>query len=127
MTRSWDSTTADYVKYDFLRPCVMIAIENPPVDLGPKHLEVVGLKGFLKATAPDVDETLVDLRLQEVAYHIATGYHQASLGAGLEWLSIFDHQDACSMLREGLKDTMNNRENLRNSMRQNPKGMLVSI
>ena len=113
---------AQYVKYAFIRHRLRIEVHNLPEHLGPEELEVGGLKEFLKVTAPEVDSTLVDRRLEEATEYLAGIPQQARLGPGLEWLSVLEHDEAYSILSKFLRDAPKVEDNLRVAMKELQQG-----
>jgi hypothetical protein len=62
-------TSFYYIQYAFVRPIRnRVAVEDSQLEHpGPENLEVVGLKKFVHATAPEVDlAALIDRRLEEL-------------------------------------------------------------
>lgn len=84
--------------------------------IGPEELEVFGLKEFLQTLAPDVDSALVDQRLMEGAETIAGRFGQGSLGLGLQWLSVLDHEEACAIVQGSRNISRKLQERLRVSL-----------
>lgn len=97
-----------FIRYAFVRACgqrivVDLPSRTPP---GPEELEVVGLKEFLKATAPEVDLAVVDRRLHDVAKALNSRWYQAALPPSIEPVSVLSHVDAVEILLDCLKDAM---------------------
>ncbi|GAP87902.1 hypothetical protein SAMD00023353_1601020 [Rosellinia necatrix] len=68
------------IRYAFVRPRRQsITVDRPPpAPLGPEDLEVVGLKEFLAAMAPEVDPTAVDRRAREIHQRLAASPARSS-------------------------------------------------
>ncbi|KAI0418913.1 hypothetical protein F5X98DRAFT_336684 [Xylaria grammica] len=80
-----------------------ITVDHPPPDLlGPEDLEVVGLKEFMAATAPEVDPAAIDRRLQELHQKHATSQQEPFLPPPHP-LSVLNQEDAAQILLGSLK------------------------
>jgi hypothetical protein len=100
-----------FIRYAFVRACQQrILVDLPPLTPpGPEQLEVVGLKEFLDATAPEVDSTVVDRHLHTVAEHLVASAHQGTQGTrfpGIEPVSVFSHAEATDILLRFLFSNM---------------------
>jgi hypothetical protein len=94
------SYAAHFIRYAFVRASqrrisVDLSPRTPP---GPEELEVVGLKEFLGATAPEVDTAIVDRRLHNLAEKLAAGEYEGTLPPGTERLSALSQAEAANML-----------------------------
>jgi hypothetical protein len=118
------SVQACFIRYAFVRPKANISVENYLENLKPEAIEVCGLKEFLQATAPEVDQDLVDHRLKELEAYISNAPEQIPLGPGLEWVSVLEPHEACVVLRDFSEDAEYVKGNLRLAMEDDPEGRL---
>jgi hypothetical protein len=119
----WPSFKSSYFRYAFVRLKMQISLENIGLEnLEPDMMEVVGLKQFLQATAPEVDPNLVNQRLKELEAYISSAPKQIPLGAGLDWVSVLKPDEACVILKDFLEDAEYIKENLRLAMEDDPEG-----
>jgi hypothetical protein len=118
----WQPSTARFVKYAFVRPRVLLTVGRQPLSIPPDDLEVVGLEGFLLATAPHVDQVLVHQRLTELTEYLATRPHQARLGRGLKWLSVLELIEARAIVEDFLSYAVRLHMDLVSVMRDMPQG-----
>lgn len=116
------SFQAKFIRYAFVRLKTQVLVENFTENLGPETMEVGGLKEFIRATAPEVDQNLVDQRLKELELYISTAPDQVALGQGLKWLSVLEPHEADVMLKDFLEDAAYVKENLRLAMEDDPEG-----
>lgn len=121
------SATARYIRYALVRPRHRrILVDHPPyTPPGPEDLEVVGLKEFLRLTAPEIDSALVDRRLSELAGQIAAGgpyWKPLPPGGGVEALAVLGQAEAAQMLLEFLGDAREGKTRLREAMAECPGG-----
>lgn len=112
----YPSCQARFIRYAFIRLKTQISMENTPESLVSEMIEVCGLKEFLKATAPEVDQNLVDQRLKELELYISNAPEQIPLGPGMEWVSVLEPHDACVVLKDFLEDAEYVKGNLRLAM-----------
>ncbi|KAI0843396.1 hypothetical protein F5Y06DRAFT_291309 [Hypoxylon sp. FL0890] len=70
----------------------------------PAQVDVVGIKGFLKATAPHVDPALVDRSLAEAVENVRKREGRTHAAPGLGWVSVLTHKEACAFLNGFLND-----------------------
>ena len=110
------------IRYAFIRARQQhIVVDSSPImPPSPEELEVVGLKEFLSATAPEVAHDIVDRRIQEVAERIAKIPYQGSLPLK-ELISVLSQEDAIEMLLGFLEDAGENKEVLRAARDEDPK------
>ncbi|KAH8161272.1 hypothetical protein CIB48_g6975 [Xylaria polymorpha] len=93
---------AYYIRYAFIRPRKQrIATDCPLLEApGPQDLEVAELKEFLDITAPEVDPTVIEHRLNETAKKLSQKPHYEPLRPGLEPLSVLTQPDAANLLAD---------------------------
>ena len=115
---------ATHLKYALLRLKMQHRVDEEVAALTPGMVQVGGLKEFLHIMAPEVSPELVDQRLQELEGYISGAPEQAALRAGLNWLSVFEQHEACSILGNFLEDAAFVKENLKQAMEENPTGTL---
>ncbi|KAI1846166.1 hypothetical protein JX266_007691 [Neoarthrinium moseri] len=114
-----------HIRYAFIRvrgPSVVI--EDPPSSPpGPENLEVVGLKGFLSATASEVDPAIIDQRLEDTRKSIKAeaAYRGSPWPAQVEPLSVLTQGEAAAMLLEFLGDARKRNEKFRKAMEGDPE------
>ncbi|KAI0445155.1 hypothetical protein F4803DRAFT_571956 [Xylaria telfairii] len=104
--RSDDWPKAYYIRYTFIRPRKQrIAADRPLLEASnPQDLEVVGLQEFPRITAPDVNPTVIEHRLNETAKKLSHKPHYEPLRPGLEPLSVLTKPDAASLLSDFLRN-----------------------
>ena len=119
----YPSTQTRFIQYAFVRLKTPISVDSIPENLGPEMIEVGGLKEFLRATAPEVDQDLVDQRLKELKIYISNTPEQIPLGPGLDWVSVFKPHEACAVLKDFLEDAVYVKGNLRLAMEDDPEGV----
>ena len=113
-----------FIRYAFVRACHQCIVVDLPLRTtpGPEELEVVGLKKFLAATAPEVDQAIVDQRLHNLAEELAGRSDQGILPPGIEPLSVLSQAEAANMLLDFLDDAKKMKKRLRVAMEENPEG-----
>jgi len=113
-----------FIRYAFVRACQQrIVVDLTPLTPpGPEELNVVGLKEFLDATAPEVDPAVVDHRLHDVAEALNSSWNQGTLPPGIEPVSVLSQTEAADMLLEFLEDARKVKRRLRVAMEENPEG-----
>jgi hypothetical protein len=116
-------TEANYFRYAFVRARVRIRAGEPRKPLSRQELDVFSLRGFIRATAPEVDPTLVDQRLEELIGDCPTTATQGTLRIGLDPLGVLGHLEAGSMLLDFLMDARRVERNLHFAMMEDPEGM----
>ncbi|KAK8062916.1 hypothetical protein PG997_015013, partial [Apiospora hydei] len=88
-----------------------ISVEDPPTAaLGPERLEIVGLEGFLAATAPDVNLGVLDARLDAIRSTPVMG-----------------QAEAATILLECLDAARALNSNFREAMEQSPEGESAAL
>lgn len=118
------SSGSYYMRYAFIRPRQQgIVVDHPPLKLpSPEELEVVGLKEFLRATAPEVDPVLIDRRLHDVAKKLASGSpYWEPLPPDVNPLAVLSQPEAADILLEFLNDARKLKARLRDAMRESPE------
>ncbi|KAI1773228.1 hypothetical protein F4818DRAFT_121087 [Hypoxylon cercidicola] len=119
-----------YIRYAFIRPRHQrIMIDRLPRESpGQEELEVVGLKEFLSATAPEVDPVVIDRRLHEVAEKLASGRpYWRPLPPDVEPLSVLNQAEAAGILLDFLQDAKALNKRLREAMKESPEGEFSSL
>jgi hypothetical protein len=113
-----------FIRYAFVRACQQrILVDLPSLTPpGPEELEVVGLKEFLDATAPEVDPAIVDRRLHDVAEALNSRPRQGTLPPGIEPVSVLSQGEAADILLEFLEDARKMKKHLRVAIEENPAG-----
>lgn len=124
----WDSA-ASYsysIRYAFVRPRRQrIMVDSPTLQpLDPQNLEVVGLRGFLAVTAPEIDPSIIERRLHEVAVRLAAGPwpNSGALPSHIDPLSVFTHAEAAESLSEFLSGARELNQRLSKDMREHTGG-----
>jgi hypothetical protein len=95
---------------------------GPHFVVRPEKLEVVGLREFLRITAPEVDGAVIESRLQEIKDKVLAGPSQGPLPLGIEPLSVFSPEDAAEVLEVFLQDTVGMNKRLRVAINKYHKG-----
>ncbi|KAI0142511.1 hypothetical protein F4776DRAFT_676376 [Hypoxylon sp. NC0597] len=101
--KTCDLPDVSAVKYAFVRLRVdrYMDIIDPatykPI-IKPGQVEVTGLKGFLKATASNVDLALLDQLVVETVQTVANREGRPQATSGLEWISVMTHDEAYAFL-----------------------------
>lgn len=123
----WDSA-ASYtysIRYAFIRPRRQrIMIDSPTLQPpGPEDLEVVGLRGFLETMALEIDPSIVDRRLQDVAERLAAGPwpNSGALPSHTDPLSVFTYAEAVESLPEFLGGARELNQRLREDMKEHSR------
>jgi hypothetical protein len=111
-----------FIRYAFVRACQQrIVVDLPPLTPpGPEELEVVRLKEFLDATAPEVDPAVIDRRLHDVAEALNARWYQGTLPPGIEPISVLSQAEAAAMLLDFLARKVKKR--LRVAIEENLEG-----
>ncbi|GAB1317085.1 Proteophosphoglycan ppg4 [Madurella fahalii] len=115
-----------FVRYAFLRARKRIAwpdIADSSLEtlVRPESIQVVGgVKEFLRETAPEVDELLVDACFDD-AVNVLRERWPAGLGPDMDFISLLDDGTAQSILKDFLQDAVYVRENLRMAMQGMPR------
>lgn len=114
------------IRYAFIRACQQrIAVDLPPLTPpGPEELEMVGLKEFLGAIAPEVEPAVVDRSLHDVAEKLTARRNQGILPPGTEPVSVLSQAEAADMLLDFLEDARKVKKRLRVAMQEDPEGEL---
>lgn len=117
-----------FIRYAFVRVCRQrILVDQPPLTPpGPEELEVVGLKEFLGATAPEVDPAVVDRHLRDVAEELAALWCQAPRPPGRETVSMLPQADAADLLVDFLEDARKVKKRLCVAMKGKPRKRVPS-
>lgn len=68
----------------------LVSLEDSGETLEPSVIEVEDLKGFLSASAPGIDMSLVYQGLQEVELSISQSHGQGPMVPGANWVSGFN-------------------------------------
>lgn len=110
---------AIYLKYALVRLKTQLVVDQAAETLTPEIVQVGGIKEFLQIVAPEVNPDRVEQRLQELQIYISHSPDQAALGPGMSWLSVFEPQEACSILRDFLEDAKFVKGNLKMAMEDN--------
>ena len=113
-----------FIQYAFVRARQQRIVVDPPplTPPGQDELEVVGLKDFLNATAPEVDLAIIDRRLDDMAKKLVGGPYEGILPPGIEPISVLSQADAAGILLGGLEDARKVKERLRVLMEEKPEG-----
>jgi hypothetical protein len=120
-----------FVRYAFLRARKHVACYDPA---GPtldtliqqEYIEVVGgVKEFLRETAPEVDEHLVDSRFDDTV-RVLRDRWLAEPGPTIDFISLLDDATARSILKDFVQDATYVKENLRRAMQATPEGKTAS-
>lgn len=120
-----------FVQYAFLRARKHITCYDPAgptLDtlVQPEYIEVVGgVKEFLRETAPEVDERLVDACFDDTA-RVLRDRWLAELGPDIDFISLLDDATARSILKDFVQDATYVKENLRMAMQALPEGKMAS-
>ncbi|KAI0424111.1 hypothetical protein F5Y09DRAFT_325339 [Xylaria sp. FL1042] len=121
------------IRYAFVRPRRQrIEVDLPALQApGPEDLEVVGLRGFLEVTAPEIESSIIDDRLREAADRIAAGPwpNSGTLPSHIDPLSVFTREEVAELLPDFLQSARELNQRLRDDMKESPGGKtpLVSI
>lgn len=128
-TRTWPPkpTRATFLKYALVRLKMQVLLGGVTAILEPEMVEVGGLKEFLREMAPETDPKLVDQRVKELRDYVSNAPQQVALGPGLDWVSVFEPHEACSMLKDFLEDAAFVNGTVKLAMKENPKGMFFSV
>ncbi|KAI0098067.1 hypothetical protein GGR51DRAFT_539130 [Nemania sp. FL0031] len=100
------SYRAQIWKYAFVRqrkciPIVGVGGQTAvPVTLGPEDVDVFDVKDFLQITAPHVDSAIVSQRLEVLEDKMSRSRGLGILGSGMRWLSVLEHQEAYTFLKD---------------------------
>lgn len=109
-----------FIRYAFVRARQQRIVVDPPplTPPGQDELEVVGLKDFLNATAPEVDLAIIDRRLDDIAKGLVDRPYEGTLPLGIEPISVLSQADAAGILLGGLEDARKVKEHLRALMEE---------
>lgn len=105
-----------------------IEVDRPPrlISSGLKKLEVVGLKEFLGAVAPEIAHDIIHRRIREVGERIANNGYEGPLHLK-DRISVLSLADAAEMLMDFLEDVRKVKKNLRAVMDKDPKGKSLLV
>ncbi|KAI1109948.1 hypothetical protein F5Y14DRAFT_455530 [Nemania sp. NC0429] len=127
----WNSASSySYsIQYAFVRPRrqrIMVdspTLQPPTLD----NLEVVGLRGFLEIVAPEIDPSIVERRLREVADRLAAGPWVSSGGlpSHVDPMSVFTPAEAAESLSDFIRSARQLNQRLREDMKEHSGGSMA--
>ncbi|KXX74449.1 hypothetical protein MMYC01_208610 [Madurella mycetomatis] len=115
-----------FVRYAFVRARKRIAwsdIASSSLEalVRPEYIQVVGgVKEFLRETAPEVDDRMVDTRFDDAVRAMRERW-PVGPGPDTDFISPLDNDTARSVLKDFLQDTIYVRKNLRMAMQAMPR------
>ncbi|KAH8670962.1 hypothetical protein BX600DRAFT_537281 [Xylariales sp. PMI_506] len=90
--------------------------------ISPGDIQAVGLREFLRITAPQVSGAVVDQRLQQLGDAILSSPGQGPLPSGIKPLAVFSQNEAAEVLGEFLRDSADVHKRLREALKESPGG-----